>query len=56
MLKFFVEARGFSAVQILPLHPYPEEASVVTRNSELTRRFNASFYGPQDYAVIGRKA
>ena len=53
-LKFFVEARGFTDVQILPLSPYPDSYAL-PEDSELAKRFNAHFYGPQDYAVIGRK-
>ncbi len=56
MLKFFVEARGFIDVETLPLHPYPDDYAVTGNRSELVHRFNAFFYGPQDYAVIGRKA
>ncbi|HEX3745609.1 MAG TPA: methyltransferase domain-containing protein [Bryobacteraceae bacterium] len=56
MLKFFVEARGFTAVEVLPLHPYPECDRVADAESELASRFNDHFYGAQDYAVIGRKS
>jgi O-antigen chain-terminating methyltransferase len=54
MLKFLVEARGFTGVQVLSLSPYPV-GEAVPEDSELARRFNAYFYGAQDYAVIARK-
>lgn len=37
------------------LHPYPEEARLPKEGTELVRRFNEHFYGPQDYTVIGFK-
>jgi O-antigen chain-terminating methyltransferase len=52
-MKFIVETRGFDEVQILPLNPYPE--TFFLSGSELAERFNKLFYGPQDYAVMGRK-
>jgi SAM-dependent methyltransferase/cell division protein FtsB len=54
--QFFLEARGLCDVQVLNLHPYPEAAKLRDDGTELARRFNEYFYGPQDYAVIGRKA
>jgi SAM-dependent methyltransferase len=55
-IQFFLEARGLCDVQVLNLHPYPEAAKLRDDGTELARRFNEYFYGPQDYAVIGRKA
>ena len=54
--QFILEARGLCDVQILNLHPYPESLRLQDDGTELTKRFNDYFYGPQDYAVIGRKA
>lgn len=53
--QFLLEARGLCDVEILQLHPYAEPYKVPDGGSELTRRFNEYFYGPQDYAVIGRR-
>jgi O-antigen chain-terminating methyltransferase len=50
--RFLVENRGFAQVEILRLHPCSD---VLDEDSELARRFNRFFYGPQDYAVIGSK-
>ena len=60
-LKFLVEARGLSRVEVLQLHPFDEsfllraDGNNVELASELATRFNSYFYGPQDYAVVGRK-
>jgi O-antigen chain-terminating methyltransferase len=55
LIRKLAEARGLCDIEILPLHPWPELSRVEEDGSELVRRFNALFYGPQDYAVIGRK-
>ena len=55
-IRFILEARGLCDVQILNLHPYPESSKLQDDGTELAKRFNEYFYGPQDYAVIGRKA
>jgi len=55
--RFLAEARGFERVEILELHPWPEEHHVDTvTGGDVAARFNECFYGPQDYAVIGWKA
>jgi O-antigen chain-terminating methyltransferase len=54
--QFLLEARGLCDVRILNLHPYPESSKLQEDRTELAKRFNEFFYGPQDYAVIGRKA
>jgi 2-polyprenyl-3-methyl-5-hydroxy-6-metoxy-1,4-benzoquinol methylase len=54
--QFLAEARGLRRVEILELHPWPEAHHVDTRTGgEVAARFNECFYGPQDYAIIGRK-
>ena len=55
MIRFVAEASGFVDIEILRLHAYPESAHVTGSPGELQDRFNALLYGPQDYAVIGRK-
>jgi SAM-dependent methyltransferase len=54
MLRFFVEARGFTEVHIAELHPDPEALRLM-ETSEAARFLNMSFFGPRDYAVIGSK-
>jgi SAM-dependent methyltransferase len=53
--QFLMEARGLCDVEILQLHPYAESYKVADGGTELARRFNEYFYGPQDYAVVGRR-
>lgn len=55
MLRFFVEGRGFCDVHVRELHPYPEVVRLQDDGSGVARRLNDCLYGPQDYAVIGRK-
>ena len=55
-LRHLIEARGLVGVETMMLHPLPPEARVPDASSELARRFNEYFYGPQDYAVVGRRA
>ena len=55
MLRFFVEARGLRQVEVLELHPYPDDMRVPENGNELAKRFNDYFYGPRDYAVIARR-
>ena len=54
-MQFVLEAQGLCDVRIMNLHPYPESLRLQDDGSEITARFNQYFYGPQDYAVIGRK-
>jgi O-antigen chain-terminating methyltransferase len=56
MLRFFVEARGLCDVYIKDVNPYPEWVRLPDTDKGLARRLNEYFYGPQDYAIIGRKA
>jgi len=55
MLRFFVEARGFCDLEVRELHPYPEAVLFPDDGKGIANRLNDYFYGPQDYAVIGRK-
>ena len=53
VVKFVAESRGLSQVEVLFLNPSPE--ALQSDGSPLVERFNALLYGPQDYAVVGRK-
>lgn len=55
MLRFFVEARGFCDVHVRELHPYPDSVRFPDDGKGMASRLNDYLYGPQDYAVIGRK-
>jgi len=52
LLAFVLESRGFTAVEVVELHPSPHEWSGI--ESEFDRYLIANLFGPQDYAVIGR--
>jgi O-antigen chain-terminating methyltransferase len=54
-LRFAVEARGFCDVHVRELHPYPEVLRFADDGKGIASRLNDYLYGPQDYAVIGRK-
>lgn len=56
MLRFFVEARGFCDVNVSELHPESPAVLFPDDGRGVTNRLNHYFYGPRDYAVIGRKA
>jgi SAM-dependent methyltransferase len=53
MMQFLVEARGLCHVKILYLHP--SEISPLRESTEVAKRFNEYFYGPMDYAIVGRR-
>lgn len=63
-LRFLVTARGFVDVELRFLHPAadiplpgPDEDAVRSASLEkLVDHLKWSFFGPQDYAVLGRKA
>jgi O-antigen chain-terminating methyltransferase len=52
--QFLVEFKGFEHVQIHRLNPIPREYAL-HEDTEVSRRCDALFYGPQDYAVTARK-
>ena len=52
--EFLVEFKGFENVEIHRLNPIPREYAL-NEDSEVARRCDALFYGPQDYAVTARK-
>lgn len=52
--EFLLEYKGFTDVQLHRLNPIPAEYALIG-DSEVARRCNALFYGPQDYAVTALK-
>jgi 2-polyprenyl-3-methyl-5-hydroxy-6-metoxy-1,4-benzoquinol methylase len=52
MVRFLLESRGLSRVEVMMLNSLYHQ---VEGDDELTIRFNSLFFGPRDYAVIGRK-
>lgn len=64
-LEFLVSARGFVDVELRFLHPADDQAFVLpesARNGEgqaftrIVEHLNWALFGPQDYAVVGRRA
>lgn len=55
LIKLILESRGFSKVKIMPLNPFGDDFKIKDDDSEISKRFNDYFYGPQDYAIVGYK-
>lgn len=55
LLRFLVDQRGFAEAEILRLRPSPVEEHLKANNED-ARRLNELLFGPQDYAVIARRA
>ena len=55
-LAYLMQARGLMRVETMMLHPMGPAVRLPDGDSELARRFNEYFYGPQDYAVVGHRA
>jgi len=53
LMEFLLDSRGFDKIEILNLHPW--DSAKLAGDDELTVRFNTYFYGPMDYAIVGRK-
>jgi O-antigen chain-terminating methyltransferase len=53
LMEFMLDSRGFDKIEILNLHPW--DSAKLAGTDELTARFNTYFYGPMDYAIVGRK-
>jgi SAM-dependent methyltransferase len=55
MLRFFVEARGFTDCRILELCPDPALSQFPSGDDSPSKRLNEYLYGPRDYGVIAHK-
>ena len=53
LMEFLFKNHGFEKIEVLPLHPW--ESGRVAGEGQLAERFNGYFYGPMDYAIVGRK-
>ncbi|MCL7461868.1 class I SAM-dependent methyltransferase [Pseudomonas sp. NW5] len=54
LTEFLVQFKGFAEVTLHRLNPIPREYAL-DEDSEVARRCDALFYGPQDYAVTARR-
>ena len=55
MLRFFVEARGFTDSRILELCPDPALSQYLSAEDSPSKRINDYLYGPRDYGIIAHK-
>jgi O-antigen chain-terminating methyltransferase len=53
LMEFVFKNCGFEDIEVLPLHAW--ESGRVAGEGQLAERFNGYFYGPMDYAIVGRK-
>lgn len=53
MVAMIAEARGFTRVSIVPLHPMTQHFG--GEPSVLRDELDTLFHGPQDYALLARK-
>lgn len=53
LMEFVFKHQGFGDIEMLNLHPW--DSGRVAGEGQLAERFNGYFYGPMDYAIIGRK-
>lgn len=51
-MRFLLEARGFCRVEVFKLHP--PTPPLFRGNDELAKQLNDTFFGPMDYAIVGR--
>lgn len=53
LMEFVFKHHGFRDIEVLNLHPW--DSGRVAGEGQLAERFNGYFYGPMDYAIVGRK-
>jgi O-antigen chain-terminating methyltransferase len=53
LMEFVFKHQGFREIEVLNLHPW--DSGRVAGEGQLAERFNGYFYGPMDYAIVGRK-
>jgi hypothetical protein len=54
-MRFILDNRGFTRVEILRLHPSTEGLPPTEEQNKLPAVIAERFYGPKDYALIGYK-
>jgi SAM-dependent methyltransferase len=55
MMRFIFEARAFTRVEVIRLHPFPYELHLSEGPAQLRSRLNELLYGWQDYAIVAHK-
>lgn len=54
VLRFMLQQRGFAAVEIIRLHPFPPSEQLRGLDVDMSR-LNLLLFGPQDYAIVARR-
>ena len=54
-MRFVMEIRGFSRIEIMRLHPCPEEAKLQEGPVQMRQIVNDRLFGAQDYALVAYK-
>jgi O-antigen chain-terminating methyltransferase len=54
LLRFLAQYCGFAEIKLRGLQPHPPDA-LLPEDTEINKRFNRYFYGPQDILLIARK-
>ncbi len=54
--QFLAQTRGFARVEVMRLHPYPQEAQLIGGGKEMREKLNSMLFGPQDYSILAFKA
>jgi hypothetical protein len=55
LVRFLLESRGFTNVEVLPLHPYSDNVKLNVPGDRAAEFIDEHFFGPQDYAVVCSK-
>jgi SAM-dependent methyltransferase len=55
LLKFVMQSRGFSSIEVLALHPYPSSYHLDPAAGPAAQVLNERVFGCQDYAVLALK-
>ena len=56
LCKFLLEARGFVDLAGFDLNPFESTLQITDGSDNINEVINQYFFGPRDFAVIGRKA
>ncbi|KRB85132.1 hypothetical protein ASE07_21455 [Noviherbaspirillum sp. Root189] len=54
VIEFLARQRGFAHAEILRMHPFAEDQRI-HEDTDLARRLNHLFYGPQDFTLLAWK-
>ena len=55
LLRFLMQSRGFSSIEVLPLHPYPADFLLDESTCAAARVINERLFGCQDYGLWASK-